>query len=168
MTFKKAVLATPSVQQAYRPGLQALSPGDAKRIQAENPRRLTGSLNLDAALQAAQPDAPRWDYGIGYRRSDREEAFWVEVHPASSDNVSEVLEKLAWLRKWLKNEASSLQELTRGGFYWVATGGSVAITRHSRQARQLAKAGLRGPWRVLSLPARDSRARARSRLPGRA
>lgn len=151
MTFREAVQATPSVRSAYRPGLQALSDSDAARIRAANSGRLTGSLNLDSALLAAQPNAPRWDYGIGFRRSRQEEALWVEVHPASSTSVNKMLEKLAWLRQWLEDDAPSLEKLTQGGFYWIATDGRVAISAHSQQARRLAKAGLYGPLRVLFL-----------------
>ncbi|HPP51743.1 MAG TPA: hypothetical protein PK777_02245, partial [Thermoguttaceae bacterium] len=61
-----------------------------------------------------------------------------------------VLKKLRWLKKWLKNQALQLNKLTRG-FYWLATDGSVNITKNSRQARQLAQEGLRGPTRVLKL-----------------
>jgi hypothetical protein len=75
----------------------------------------------------------------------------VEVHPASSDHVAKVLEKLAWLRQWLRSEAPNLDRLTRGGFYWIATDGRVAISRDSQQAKRLAKAGIHGPKRVLAL-----------------
>jgi len=62
-----------------------------------------------------------------------------------------VLQKLRWLRKWLQNEGLPLAELPHNGFFWVATRGHVAITPHSRQAKQLAAYGLRGPVRVLRL-----------------
>ena len=152
MTFREAVGGTPSLRDAYRQGLQALSARDAKRLRVKDSRRLTGRVNLDEALRAAQPEAPRWDYGIGYRHSHQEEAIWLEVHPASSRHVDEVLTKLRWLHEWLKGQAPDLHKLTRAGFYWIATDGQVALSRHSPQARRLAKAGLRGPWRVLHLP----------------
>jgi len=154
MTFRRAVAGTPSLRDAYQPGLRALSARDAGRLHVEEPRWLTGSVNLDEALRAAQPRAPRWDYGIGYRHSHQEEALWVEVHPASSLHIDEVLKKLRWLQEWLKNEAPNLHKLTRAGFYWIATDGQVALSPHSPQARRLAKAGLRGPLRVLPIPPR--------------
>jgi hypothetical protein len=153
MTFLEAVQATPSVRTQYRAGLQALPGGHAARIRCGNPRRFTGSLNVDAALQIAQPHAQRWDYGIGLRRSGSDVAIWVEVHPASSSGVSDMLAKLRWLRDWLRNEATALQDLLPepSEYYWVSTDASIAITPNSMQAKRLAAAGLRGPTRVLTL-----------------
>ena len=145
MTFPQAVQATPAVRSAYRRGLEALRRADAGRVQAENTQSLTGSLHLDEAFREAEPTASRWDYGIGYRHSRQEEARWVEVHPASADHVAAVLKKLTWLQRWLRNEAPHLARLTRGGFYWIATEGSVHISPGSPQDRRLAKAGKRGP-----------------------
>jgi hypothetical protein len=152
MNFRKAVEATASVQAHYRPGLQALAAGDADRIQCDNPRRLTGSVNVDQALQAAEPDEPRWDYGIGLRRNNAECAIWVEVHPASSTSITDMLNKLQWLRKWLRAQAPALAALTQSDYYWVSTDATIAITPNSPQARRLAAAGLVGPRRVLKLP----------------
>jgi hypothetical protein len=151
MNFRQAVEATPSVQGKYRPGLQALSAGDAARIRCDKPRRLTGSINVDRSLQVAQPNAPRWDYGIGCRRGNAEAAVWVEVHPASSTSVTDMLDKLQWLKEWLRTQAPALKALTQGDYYWVSTDGTIAITPDSRRAKRLAAAGLRGPMRVLRL-----------------
>jgi hypothetical protein len=151
MKFKRAVELTPGVKACYRPGLQALSKNDAKRISCENPRQLTGSINVDHALQSAQPQANRWDYGIGLQRGENETAVWVEVHPASSASISDMLNKLEWLKNWLRSEAPELRKLTGDGFYWVSTEGPIAITPNSTYAKQLASVGLHGPMRVLNL-----------------
>ncbi len=151
MSFREAIRATPSVATAYHSGLQALLTADRDRISCNRPRKLTGSLHLDAALVAAQPQSPRWDYGIGYRTSHEEWAIWVEVHPASSTSIVEVLTKLEWLKGWLQTDAPKLHDLTRGEYYWIATDGRVAITANSPQARRLAANGLRGPMRRLLL-----------------
>ena len=139
------------MQAHYRPGLQALATGDAARIQCDNPRRLTGSVNVDGALQAAEPNVSRWDYGIGLRRKSAESAIWVEVHPASSTSITDMLNKLQWLRDWLRSQAPALAALTQSDYYWVSTDATIAITPNSPQARRLAAAGLRGPMRVLKL-----------------
>jgi hypothetical protein len=152
MSFREAVEATPSVCRHYQPGLQALSQGDAKCIRCRKPRRLTGSINVDRALQSTEPNAPRWDYGIGYRRGNKEVAVWVEVHPASSKHVTDVMNKLKWLKDWLRTQAPALAALTQGDYYWVSTDGTIAITPNSPQAKRLAAAGLRGPMRFLQLP----------------
>jgi hypothetical protein len=151
MTFREAVEATPSVQSHYRAGLEALPDGDAARIRCGAPRRLTGSINLDAALRQQQPNAPRWDFGIGYRRKGTEVGIWVEVHPASSTSIATMLAKLAWLKGWLKAQAPYLWKLTQGDYHWISTDARIAITPNSRQAKRLAAVGLRGPARVLRL-----------------
>lgn len=163
MTFEEAVAGTPSVAAHYRKGLQALSATDAARIQCANTRRLTGSVNVDAALQAIQPNASRWDYGIGLRRRNKEVAVWVEVHPASSRHLKDMLNKLQWLKNWLNKQAPKLRALTHGDFYWVSTDATVVITPNSPQAKQLAAAGLRGPMRVLKLNDKHNHPRPQQR-----
>lgn len=151
MTFRQAVEATSSVAAHYQPGLQALSADDAARIRCANTRRLTGSVNVDGALQAAEPNAHRWDYGIGVRRGNKEAAIWVEVHPASSTSITDVLNKLRWLRNWLHTQAPALDSLSQGDYYWVSNNAPIAITPNSPQAKRLAAEGLRGPRRMLHL-----------------
>jgi hypothetical protein len=151
MTFQQAVQSTPSLANHYRRGLQALSPADATRVRCKATRRLTGSVNIDGALASVAPNANRWDYGIGLRRGGSEVAVWVEVHPASSKHIDEVLRKLQWLRNFLQNHAPALGGLTQGDYYWLSTDAPIAITPNSPQAKRLAKAGLIGPRRVLHL-----------------
>lgn len=54
MSFKDAVAATPHLANAWRPGLQALRAEDKPHIEAEDPRKLTGSVDVDTALQRVQ------------------------------------------------------------------------------------------------------------------
>lgn len=152
MTFRAAVQEAAELAAHFRPGLQALTSAHAGRVVCAHPRKLTGSINIDAALQPAFPNAPRWDYGIGYVERHAEVAIWVEVHSANSTHVSEVIDKVKWLRKWLSDHAPALFKMTRrsDGFVWVATG-PVALQRGSRQARQLAQAGVSFPRRNLKL-----------------
>ncbi|MCS6805600.1 MAG: hypothetical protein RMM98_11475 [Acidobacteriota bacterium] len=151
MTFQEAVNLTSNLSHHYRPGLQALSDNDAARIRYTKPQQLSGSVNLDSALKESYPNEPRWDYGIGVRRSNSEVAVWVEVHPASSHSITGMLGKLEWLKSWLSNHAPALNKITQGDYYWVSTDGRIAITPNSPQAKKLAQAGLRGPMRVLRL-----------------
>ncbi|MBM4045808.1 MAG: hypothetical protein FJ279_11890 [Planctomycetes bacterium] len=152
MTFKAAVLAVPQLRGAYCPGLQALRERDRDRIECRGTRRLAGSINLETALPSASPHEPRWDYGIGHGSGHEDEAIWVEVHPASSHHVTEVIRKAQWLKGWLRRHASALLTMTRkpDGYVWLATG-TVSLQRGSRQARQLALAGVAFPQRRLRL-----------------
>jgi hypothetical protein len=151
MTFKQAVEATPSIQDQYCAGLGALVGNHSGCVRCANARRFKGSVNLDEALQPTLPNANRWDYGIGFSKGKRESAVWVEVHPASSSSITTMLDKLAWLREWLQNQAPVLRQMTEGDYYWVATDGTVSITANSPQAKRLAAAGLIGPRRVVIL-----------------
>jgi hypothetical protein len=150
--FQKAVSDTPDLgKHAYHAGFKALTAAHRKRIQ-QGEARILGSINLDGALCQRYPNEPRWDYGIGIQKGSKPFAIWVEVHPASTSNVSEVLSKLRWLKEWLSSRATQLHALTppQRAYHWIATDG-VHITPNSPEARQLAQAGLTMPREVLKL-----------------
>ena len=160
MKFKKAVEDAPApVNKAYCKGLQALEKRHRGRVKCSDPHRLTGSVNLDKALarESGYANAPRWDYGIGYKlRNGPEQVVWVEVHPATTKEVSAVLKKLRWLRDWLNGEAEQLLQLTNATkeeqrYVWIASS-SVKIPGNSPQARLLNKRGIRKVHQYLSLP----------------
>ncbi len=147
--FQEAVnrVSLLALANAYQPGKQAL--GDyAGKVDCEGSKRFTGSIDLDSALKSSYPDSPRWDYGLGLQTSGQEIAVWVEVHPAHTSNVREVLNKLDWLKGWLQSQANALWRLTvrnRGRrYFWLATKG-VHIRPGTPQARQLSRAGLELP-----------------------
>jgi hypothetical protein len=125
--FERAVKASPLLRNFYQRGLQALRSDNRAKIHCKNPGKLTGSVDLDRGLAKALPNDRRWDYGIGYRRSSRELAIWVEFHPASSSNVGEVLKKLEWLKSRLENQAPELWSMSGGRFFWVATDGCISL-----------------------------------------
>jgi hypothetical protein len=151
MTFQQAVVQTTDLgASAFRYGLQALG-NDSSRVQFASTRSLVGSVALDNALRARYPDVPRWDYGIGLKKSRRVSAVWIEIHPASTSEVGTVLRKLQWLKDWLKTRAPALQKLTGvRSYFWVATSG-VHIRQGSPQARQLQLAGLSLPRKRVTL-----------------
>jgi hypothetical protein len=160
VTFEDAVkTAPPPVSDAYQPGKQALKGEHRDQVACRDPRRFTGSVGLEAALNTSQGQMAMnpWDYGIGFREGDgREVALWIEVHPASTTEVSTVLKKLAWLQNWLSREAPALHALTSSrsagkSYFWLATTSGVHITDTSPQARRLRLAGLDLPRRTLEL-----------------
>ena len=158
-TFRDAVADAPSpVNQAYRHGKQALEGRHRKLVTCSDTQRLTGSIDLDATL-AQEPEyvnQSRWDYGIGYRpRMGTERAVWVEVHTATTTEVSAVIKKLEWLRAWLRAEAEQLNRLTsdvgQDSFVWIASNGD-HILRNSPQFRKLQNTAIRRPRKQLALP----------------
>ena len=151
MSFQQAIVRTTELgAAAFRYGLQALG-NDSSRVQVARRRSLVGSVALDDVLRARYPDDPRWDYGVGLKKSARESAVWIEVHPASTSEVRTVLRKLQWLKNWLKTRAPALEKLTGvRSYFWVATRG-VHIRQGSPQARLLQLAGLSLPRNRVNL-----------------
>lgn len=158
MTFEEAVKAGPQeIQDAYQPGKQALKGSHREQVSCSDSRRLTGSIDLDDALSTA-PDhaaANRWDYGLGFHTGTREIAIWIEIHPAAAGEVGTVLRKYEWLRRWLRDEAPALNQLTPSdasqSFVWLATPAGVLIRPGSHEARRLNQAGISLPRRKLEL-----------------
>ena len=161
MSFKRAVQAEPPpVNGAYRTGKQALEKRHRRLVDCKDPQRLTGSIDLDSALerQPGYANAARWDYGLGYRPAAerREQAVWIEVHSATAKEVEAVLRKLRWLQDWLNAGAGRLKRMTDRAnsdirFVWIARA-DVNIPRNSRQARQLSQSAIQKPRKRLSLP----------------
>ena len=152
MTFKQAVAETPSLKNAWQGGLQALRAADRQHIVAEDTRRLTGSVDADTELKNDFPNDPRWDYGIGHRPANlaSEIVYWVEIHPASSGQVNAVLQKLVWIKTWLRNAAPELNAM-RKAFIWVSSG-KTSFTLSSPQQKQFALQGLLHTGRVFKIP----------------
>lgn len=78
--------------------------------------RFTGSVDMDAAFSPTEPDAHRWDFGLGVQAPGQPEcAIWVEPHSAASTGeVKTMLAKLDWLQAKLQQPAfAQLQALTR-------------------------------------------------------
>lgn len=50
MNFNHAVRSSNDVRDAYQPGLQALLERDRNRLPCQDTRKISGSLNLDAAV----------------------------------------------------------------------------------------------------------------------
>ena len=160
MTFEDAVRAAPvPVCDAYQLGKQALKGEHRDRVTCTDPRRFTGSIDLEEALSKSPTQTPTnpWDYGMGFRERDGHEvALWIEVHPASTTEVSTVLRKLEWLQSWLRQEASALHALSQrhlgaSNYFWLATAAGVHISATSPLARCLRQAGLALPRRTLEL-----------------
>ncbi|MGE5237737.1 MAG: hypothetical protein ACM3ON_02930 [Chloroflexota bacterium] len=146
MKFRRAIMNTDDVKGSYQPGLQALTGKDRSRLSCNDTRKISGSLNLDAAVAQLYLDQPRWDYGIGIERTvSADRAIWVEVHPATAGEVQAMVAKSKWLKRWLEGSAPDLKSITeKMPFIWIASG-SVSLQRNSRQARQLAMTAIAFP-----------------------
>ena len=143
MDFKKTVQKTHLLEDAWRPGLQALRAEDKPHIHAEDPRKLTGSVDIDAAYLAEDPNGNRWDYAIGYRHTNRtaDVIYWVELHTGSDSQINVMIKKVKWLRAWFKGAGERLAAFERE-ILWVSSG-STKLTPSSPQKKKMAMAGLR-------------------------
>ena len=128
MTFASACEKVPALRGKCLPGLRALKAQDRQRVTKKRQTRLTVSIDIDSALAPEQPNAARWDYGIGCRQGDDELVHWVEVHPASGrSNLTEMAKKLTWLQAWLRD--SGLGKFQKR-IVWVASGVASYNARH--------------------------------------
>src|SRR4030042_4132672 len=109
MRFQDAVANSDDVRDCYRAGLQALLERDRNKLSCKEPRKISGSLHLGVAVAQLYPNAARWDYGIGIKKTEaKAEPIWVEVHPADANQVPRMIDKLTWLKNGLKNRAPNL------------------------------------------------------------
>ena len=137
-------------------GLTAIKRREGKgRIIADDPRRVLGSSNIDDDCRQAAPGASRWDYVIGYNRSGKTVAYFIEVHSAITSQVSKIEKKLNWLtHEFLGHENNAKLAALPKEIHWIASG-RVKIPKHTRQYRVLTttlrKKGLQGPSEHLTL-----------------
>lgn len=136
--FQQAVESTQEICEGYRAGLQALKEGDRQLIATEDTRLLEGSVDIDTCTLKKRYDEARWDYAIGYGG----QAYFVEIHPADTSNVSEMIKKADWLKDWLKKQAPALKALSPNNtFYWVPSG-RCKILPKSPQYKRLAQSNV--------------------------
>lgn len=147
MAFKEEIDKIHEIRDCFQNGIQAFRTNSVK-IRVKLPRQLSGSVFLDECIHDLYPDDPRWDYFFCYRS----EVYFVEIHPASTNEVTTVLNKLNWLKIWLKEKAPGINAMRAANFAfrWIASG-DVRILRNSRYERMLAQNGLPFPKEVLDL-----------------
>jgi hypothetical protein len=122
MKFNAAVIGTPELAAHLQTRLNAISKAHQNSIIVKNLKKITGSVNIDLALQSANPHDNRWDYAIGYHiNSQEDKAFFVEFHKAIIDEVNIVISKKQWLVNWMSGK--QIDNLLQKVFVWVSSGG---------------------------------------------
>lgn len=141
MKFRTAVEDTDEIAAGFYNRLDALTTAHKNRISASEPRRLEGSVNIEAALRPTHQNDNLWDYAIGYRVSSKiDEIYYVEFHPARVDEVEGVIKKLQWLEGWIFGKP--IGDMQKKIFVWVKVGGN-RIPGNSRYMREINDKGLR-------------------------
>ncbi len=134
--YKNAVENIPSVAKCYKVGLRALG-ANSRYVTIANTSDLNGSVFLDTCLKGENI----WDYSFGYN----DESYYMEVHPAYTNEVDTVIAKFKWLKNWLSKDGASLNAINvPTPFHWIASG-KVSISPRSAYANRLARAGLAMP-----------------------
>lgn len=138
--LKVAIEGTNDVKGHFKEGIQAVEGRYRNKFVVPDPRKLTGSLDIDSATKEKYIDENRWDYAIEYDS----ETFFVEIHSASTSDVDDVIQKLNWLKKWLNEQApkiNALQPKNKKAFYWLFTN-RFAILPTSKQYKKLSLQGI--------------------------
>lgn len=107
--FRQAVEATAEIADGYCQGLQALR-ANATTVTAENTLHLEGSVDIDACVHNLYPNDSRWDYAIGYEGK----SYFLEVHPANTSNVSEMLNKAQVAERMATRQSPSAEKYRCG------------------------------------------------------
>jgi hypothetical protein len=151
MTFQEAAKKTPGLEEAYKAGLQALRAEDKPHFVAADTRCLTGSVDIDSALQKIEPNANRWDFAVAYQHTNRaaEFIYWVELHTGSDSEVKVVIRKAQWLANWLRNAGKLLADF-ECSIIWLSSG-ATSFTLSAPQRKQMAEVGLQHKGSILRI-----------------
>lgn len=136
-TLTSISLGNNRLKDYFAVGLGALISADKSHIKVPNTSFIKGSLALDSAAKQDMPTDSRWDYAIDYNG----EVFFIEIHPASTSEISTMIKKVDCLRQWLAAIGADLLSLppVNRKFYWVSSGNTqLRITPNSCQAKRLA------------------------------
>lgn len=136
--FKDAVDNTDDLKNGYCKGLQALK-GHSSKVKVSTNEKLLGSVDIDECTKHIYPNDARWDYAIGYDNA----AWFLEVHPANTSNVDEMVKKVQWLEKWLLDRGKNLAAIRKDNLHYWIPSGKVSILRTSPQYRRLAMHNLK-------------------------
>lgn len=142
-----------------KPGKQAIKGTYRKQISTGENSGFTGSVDLDHHFSNAEPNANRWDYGVGFKHGDGEFVIWIEPHPAgSSKEVDIILKKLEWLKSKLRLRGyEGLSELTNMAegkgeipYRWLYEG-KTSFRSGGKEAKRLAQKGMKLPEKYINI-----------------
>ena len=138
--FQVAVENTTDVKNGFRVGKQAIKSVDRSKVVATNNKKVQGSLDIDSQVKALYPNDPRWDYALSYD----DKIYFFEVHPAETSEVDKVVNKVKWLKCWLKTQAPKINELPKAEhpYTWVQSG-RYAILPTAREKMKLSASGIK-------------------------
>ena len=101
---------------------------------------VSGSIDIDGDLAAKYPNDNRWDYAVGHLQGASEKVYFIEIHSATSKEVSRIIVKAKFLKDWAVSRAAELWEMKGpdGKLYWLASD-KMNIPKTSREYRLLSQ-----------------------------
>lgn len=139
-SFQNAVESTVDISNGFKNGLQALG-ANSELVIPNKTRYLEGSVDIDLCTKYIYPKESRWDYALAYSG----EVYFIEVHPAISSEVKNVIDKLLWLKSWLKTKAPEIEKLRKKDgdcYFWIASK-NFSIPKSSKQYRLASSCGIK-------------------------
>lgn len=149
-TLATVCLSNDTLKSFFQNGLGALKKAEKIYVKVPDTKLIGGSVALDDAAKEFYPQSNRWDYAIEYEGN----TFFIEIHPASTSEIDCVIEKVKFVKEWLRNNCPDILELPYKEvgarcFYWVSSGGTdLRITPGSRQAKKLALYQIKSVGRI--------------------
>lgn len=137
--FQKAIESTEEVKDGFRAGKQAVKGADRDKVDAAVKNKLQGSLDIDSQVEALYPHEPRWDYALSYD----DKIYYFEIHPAETSEVDKVVNKVRWLKSWLRKKATEIDKLPKAEhpYIWIQSG-RYAILPTAKEKMKLSVAGI--------------------------
>ncbi len=137
--FQVAIENTEEVKNGFCVGKQSIKSIDRSKVVTANKIELQGSRDIDNQVKAIYPDEPRWDYALSYG----DNIYFFEVHPAETSEVDKVIDKVKWLKCWLKKQAPEIDKLSKAEhpYIWVQSG-RYAILPTAKEKMKLSISGI--------------------------
>jgi hypothetical protein len=99
-------------------------------------------------MRAQDPQAPTWDFAIGYQTDPNDHVYFIEIHSADSNHAQPILNKFNSLVSFLAAHAPTLRQLPKQ-FIWLATG---PVTLKPQSLRRCREAGILVRSSPLTIP----------------
>lgn len=137
--FQEAIENTEEVKNGFCVGKQAIKSIDRSKVVETNNNKVQGSLDIDTQVKALYPSDPRWDYALSYD----DKIYYFEVHSAETSEIDKVINKVKWLKRWLKTQAPRINNLPKAEhpYIWVQSG-RFAILPTAREKMKLSLSGI--------------------------
>jgi hypothetical protein len=145
LLLRSALVQNSSLIPSVQNGMGAFLRRDRRLITEGERAKIGDSLDLDAALEAAFPNANRWDYIFSV--ADAGKLLALEPHHATDSEISVVIAKKTHAAQELRGHLHAQHKVSE--WLWVSHG-RTSFSKMERATRRLAQAGIRYVGRSLA------------------